>query len=388
MLWRNDMTFKKHIVILVTFLLLTVMALSGCLIFAENALTKLPFAGTANFNALEGSEPIPVSYFDKISRRVRTKHYSFTSETEAVSLKGFEVIPTYTTCDYFAILNEPLKGESFTEDDQKSLEKKVIISDTLALKLYFNTDAVGKTLVLNDEEYIVSGIYTDSKNLIDKFAKDGKERVYIPYTLAGNPAELPVHSIVYDTRTASAGIIEQMNTPQYHFTSLSEKAKVINCLRHIVFLIIYAASAVVLMYLWYKICSKLLKEIGNDLKKNYFFRSLRSIPLRYIAFVLTAVGIPALLVFVFLKSDFSIFIVSKYIPYDNLFDIGYYFEKLAEEAQYMNTISLFGDTYRLNLYTSTFSTCLWIGTIFLIFFIITIIIGMSLIKKLFKSNNN
>lgn len=380
------MTLKKHIVILTTFLLLSALALSGCLFYAENALSKLPFAGTANFNALEGSEPIEVSYFDKISKRVRTKHYSFTSETAPVMLKGCEVVPTYTTCDYFTILNEPLKGISFTEADQKDLKKKVIISDTLALNLYFNTDAVGKTLVLNDEEYIVSGIFENSKNLIDEFAKDGKERIYIPYTLAENPPALPVHTIVYDTRTASAGVIEQMNTPQYHFTSLSEKAKVINCLKHIVFLIIYAASAIVLMYLWYKICSKLLKEIGENLRKNYFFRSFLSIPFKYIAFLLTAIGIPFLLVFVFIKSDFSIFIISRYIPYDNLFDIGYYFEKLAEEAQYMNTISLAGDTYRLNLYTSTFSTCLWMGAIFLIFFIITVILIMSLIKKLIKSS--
>lgn len=378
------MTLKKHIVILTTFLLLSALALSGCLFFAENSLAKLPFAGTANFNALEGSEPIEVSYFDKISKRVRTKHYSFTSETEEVLLKGYEVVPTYTTCDYFTILNEPLNGLRFTEADQKDLKKKVIISDTLALKLYFNTDAVGKTLILNDEEYTVCGIFEDSKNLIDKFAKDGKERIYIPYTLAENHASLPVHTIVYDTRTASAGIIEQMNTPQYHFTSLSEKAKVISCIKHVVFLMIYILSAVVLMYLWYKICSKLLKEIGENLKKNYFFRSFLSIPLKYIAFMLTALGIPALLVFVFLKSDFSIFIVSKYIPYDNLFDIGYYFEKLCENAQYMNTVSLFGDTYRLNLYTSTFSTCLWLGAVFLIFFIITVILIMSVIKKLFK----
>lgn len=379
------MTLKKHIVVLAVFLLLSAFALSGCVFFADNAIEKLPYAGVANFNPLEGSEPIKVSYFDKISKRVRTKHYSFTSETQAVTIKDTEVIPTYITCDYFEILNEPLNGASFTEEQQTNAEKKIIISDTLALKFYFNSDAVGKTFELNGEQYVVSGIFEDSKNLIDKFSKDGKERVFIPYTLAENPEELPVHTIVYDTRTASAGYIEQMNTPQYHFTSLSEKAKVMNSVKHIVFLIIYALSAVALMYLWYKICSKLLKEIGKNLKKNYFAKSFLSIPLKYIAFLLTALGIPALLIFVFLKFDFSIFIVSKYIPYDNLFDIGYYFEKLCQEAQYMNTLALFGDTYRINLYESSFSVCLWVGAIFLIFFIITIILFMSLIKKLFKN---
>lgn len=381
------MTLKKHLFILIVFLLLASLSLSGFLFFADNALDKLPFAGMANYNPLEGEEPIEVSYFDKISKRVRTKHYSFTSVAEEVSLKGYEVFPTYITCDYFDILNQPLNGVSFSEEEQLSKAKKAIISDTLALKLYFNTDAVGKNLELNGESYVICGIIEESKNLIDKFSQDGKERVYIPYTLAESPEKLPVHTIVYDTRTASAGVIEQMNTPQYHFTSLSEKAQVINCLRHIAFLVIYVALAITLMYLWYKICSKLLKEIGENLKKNYFLKSFLSVPLKYIFFVLTALGIPALLVFIFLKSDFSIFIVSKYIPYDNLFDIGYYFERLCEEAQYMNTLALAGDTYRINLYTSTFSTCLWIGAIFTIFFIITIVLLLSLIKKLFKKHS-
>lgn len=378
------MTLKKHIVILAVFLLLSALALSGCIFFADNAIEKLPYAGMANFNPLEGSEPVNVSYFDKISKRVRTKHYSFTSETEVVTVKETQVTPIFTTCDYFELLNEPLIGASFTEEEQNNAEKKIIISDTLALRVYFNTDVVGKTFEMNGEEYVICGIFTDRKNLIDKFSKDGKERVFIPYTLAEEPENLPVHTIVYDTRTASAGYIEQMNTPQYHFTSLSEKAKVLNCVKHIVFLIIYAASAVVLMYLWYKLCCRFLKEIGENLKKNYFAKSFLSIPFKYIAFILTALGIPALLVFVFLKGDFSIFIVSKYTPYDNLFDIGYYFEKLCEEAQYMNTLALFGDTYRINLYSASFSTCLWIGAIFLIFFVITIILLMSFIKKIFK----
>lgn len=380
------MSFKKHIIILTAFLLLTAMALMGFLLVSDKTLDKLPFAGTANLNVLEGSEPIQVSYFDKISKRVRTKHYSFTSEAEPVMIKDIEVTPTYTTCDYFAILDEPLAGIGFTENDQNELKKKVIISDTLALELYFNTDAVGKLIEISSEEYIISGVYKTPKSLFDKFSQDGKERIFIPYTLAENPKDLPVHTIVYDTRTASAGVIEQMNTPQYHFTSLSEKAKVMNTLRHLSLLLLYIVFAIVLMYLWYKLSAKYLKEIGDNLKVNYFPKSLKSIPFKYLLFVLIALGIPALILFIFLKADFSIFIVSKYIPYDNLFDIGYYFEQLAINAQLENTLALFGDTYRINLYASGFSSCLWIGAIYLIFLIISSVLIISLLRKSFREN--
>lgn len=379
------MSLKKHIITLSVLVLLSAVVLFTSIGFADNALDKLPDATQVNLNSGAEQEPITVSYFDKISERIKTKYVSFTSESEPVSIKDFDVTPVYTTFSYFDILEAPLNGSSFTEKDQQELKKKAIISDTLALKLYFNTDAVGKILEFNGEEYIVSGVFEDSKNLIDRFSKDGKERVYIPYTLSDSPENLPVHTIVYDTHSSSAAIIEQMNIPQYHFTSLSEKAQVLECIKHILFLLLYAGLTVMLLYFWYRILSYLLKEIGENLKENYFFKSFMSVPLKYLLFVLVALGVPALLLFIFIKSDFSIYIVPKYIPYDNIFDISHYISGLVENAHLQNSLALMGDTYRVDLYLSTFSTCLWLSLIFLIFYISSFISLFSLFKTYLKN---
>lgn len=374
------MSLKKRIVALLVLVLLSATALFSCLYFADNALRKLPESAQANLNLSEG-EPIKVSYFDKISERVKTKYYSFTSESEPINIKGTEVTKVYTTFSYFEILDISLSGQSFTEKDQLSLKRKAIISDTLALKLYFNTDAVGEIIEIEGEEYIVSGVFEESRNLIDEFSKDGKERIYIPYTCAENSENLPVHTIVYDIRSNTAPVIEQINIPQYHFTSFSEKAKVLESVKHIMCLILYSGLVIVALYFWRRILSYTLKKIGENLKENYFLKSLTSIPLKYLLLVLVGAGVPAVLLFVFVKSDLSIYIVSKYIPYDNLFDVSHYIKCLLENAQLTNSLVLIGDTYLLNLYCSTFCTCLWVSLIFLIFYISSFINLFSILKN-------
>lgn len=363
------MTLKKRIITLVAFALLTLFALLLCFHFADNALGKLPDSTLVNYNLSIGKEPVSVSYFDRVAEKIKTKYLSFTSEGEPLTLKDTEVTPVYTTFSFFKLNGAKLTGNSFTEKDQQELKKKAIISDTLALKLYFNTDAVGKIIELDGEEYIVSGVYTDSQNLIDKFSKDGRERIYIPYTLAESPENLPLDTIIYDNHSSTAAIIEQMNLPQYHFTSLSEKAMVLECIKHVLFLLLYIGLASVLLYFWYRILKNLLSEIGENLKVNYFLKSLTSVPIKYLLLVLVGLGIPALLVFVFIKSDFSIYIVAKYIPYDNIFEVSHYVQELVNNAHLQNSLALTGNTYPADLYYSTFSTCLWLTVIFLIFYV-------------------
>lgn len=376
------MTLKKHIIAIVAFALLGALTLTLCLSYADNALQKLPDSGLANLNLSVNKDPITVSSLDRVAERIKTKYVSFTSECEPVTLKGNEVTPVYTSFSFFNLSGTALQGSSFTEKDQQELKHKIIISDTLALKLYFDTDAVGKILEFNGEEYIVSGVYTDSQNLIDQFSKDGKERIYIPYTLAESPENLPLHTIIYDTRSSSAAIIEQMNLPQYHFTSLTEKANVLNTVKHVLYLLLYIGLVIILMFLWYKVLKHLLKGIGENLKVNYFPKSLKSVPLKYLLLLLVGLGIPALLLFIFFKSDFSIYIVSKYIPYDNLFEVSHYVSELVNNAHLQNTLALTGDIYLVNLYEATFSTCLWLSAIFLIFYIVFFISLFNLLKKL------
>lgn len=364
----DKMNVIKWIITSLVLLLLTAAAFIFLLHFSDNAQSKFPNIAQVNYNTSSGEAPASVKIINKLSRRLSPESMSFTSESEVTKIKDTEVMPVYTTHSLLDLYGWNLSGEGFTEDEITAAAKKAIISDTLALRLYFNTDIVGKELIISGESFIVSGVYENSTNLIDKLSKDGKERVYIPYTCADSPETLPVHTIVYDTKSYSAPIIEQMNLPQYHFTDFSEKSKVIETFEHISFFVMYIGLCIVALYLWFNLCKRLLGDIRDNLKEQYFFKSLLSVPLKYILLTVVGIGIPALLLLIFLKSDFSIYIVAKYIPYDNLFDIEYYINCIVENAHYMNNLSLAGDTYLPNLYANSFSVVVWLTVMFSVLF--------------------
>lgn len=77
--------------------------------------------------------------------------------------------------------------------------------------------------------------------------------------------------------------------------------------------------------------------------------------MKYIILILVGLGIPAILLTVFFLADFSIFIPSQYIPYDNIFDFSYYLEKIIENASTINSLALTGETNLIKLYSNTFA---------------------------------
>ena len=126
------------------------------------------------------------------------------------------------------------------------------------------------------------------------------------------------------------------------------------------------------MKLWYRICKKLIKDIKENLNEIYFLNSFKSIPIKYILLTVTALGIPAVLLTIFFLSDFSIFIIPKYIPYDNIFDVSYYLNAIIENAHMSNSLLLTGNIYFLKLYSNTLSITFWLVIIFILILSITL----------------
>ena len=376
------MKIKQHIITTVVLVLLTATVFLCLLNFSDNAKSQFSDIAQVNYNTNSGYAPASVEVINKLSQRLSSKSMSFTSEAETVRIKDTDVLPVYTTHSLIDLYESKLIGDGFTEDDVSTGAKKIIISDTLALKLYFNTDVVGKEFIINDERFIVSGVYENSRKLINNLAKDGKERVYIPYTCADSPETLPIHTITYDIKSSSAPIIEQMNLPQYHFTDFSEKSKVLETFDHIAFFVIFLGLSIPVLCLWFFLCKRIFTNIKKDYKKNYLFDSLTFIPHKYIMLSAVGVGIPLLLLFIYLNSDFSVYIVAKYIPNDNLFDIKHYINAIVDNAHIMNNSRLMGNIYLLNLYTKTFNIVLWLLILFVVISLITLMYLLSVEDKL------
>ncbi len=376
---------KKKILSVALISVLTVFVFCLCFYFSGNALNQLPSITQMNYNLKSDEKPLTVKDMNNLSDRISFNQVSFCVELDETNVKEETVTPVLTNEFYFEIYGQKLNGNSITEENIKNENKVAVISSSLALKLFFNTDAVGKTITLNDEVYTICGVIQESENIINSFSSDGKQRIYIPYTCYSGYENCDVYTISYDNSASSAPLIEQMKLSQYHSTNFSEKANVIRNFENIIFLILFIALCFLALRLWYRICKKLIKDIKENLSENYILNSLKSIPIKYVLLAITAFGIPVVLLIIFFLSDFSIFIISKYIPYDNIFDVSYYLNTIIENSNMANNLALTGDTFLINLYSNSFSLLIWHVIIFAIIFIAVLSVIWKALSKLLSS---
>ncbi len=376
---------KKKILSVALISILTVFVFCLCFYFSGNALNQLPSITQMNYNLKSDEKPLTVKDMNNLSYRISFNQVSFCVELNETNVKEETVTPVLTNEFYFEIYGQKLNGNSITEENIKNENKVAVISSSLALKLFFNTDAVGKTITLNDEVYTICGVIQESENIINSLSSDGKQRIYIPYTCYSGYENCDVYTISYDNSASSAPLIEQMKLSQYHSTNFSEKANVIRNFENIIFLILFIALCFLAIRLWYRICKKLIKDIKENLSENYILNSLKSIPIKYVLLAITAFGIPVVLLIIFFLSDFSIFIISKYIPYDNIFDVSYYLNTIIENSNMANNLALTGDTFLINLYSNSFSLLIWHVIIFAIIFIAVLSVIWKALSKLLSS---
>lgn len=376
---------KKRIFSAVLVTVLTICVFCLCFYVSGNALNQLPSITQMNYNLKSDEKPLTVKDMNNLSDRISFNQVSFCVELDETNVKEETVTPVLTNEFYFEIYGQKLNGNSITEENIKNENKVAVISSSLALKLFFNTDAVGKTITLNDEVYTICGVIQESENIINSLSSDGKQRIYIPYTCYSGYENCDVYTISYDNSASSAPLIEQMKLSQYHSTNFSEKANVIRNFENIIFLILFIALCFLALRLWYRICKKLIKDIKENLSENYILNSLKSIPIKYVLLAITAFGIPVVLLIIFFLSDFSIFIISKYIPYDNIFDVSYYLNIIIENSNMANNLALTGDTFLINLYSNSFSLLIWHVIIFAIIFIAVLSEIWKALSKLLSS---
>lgn len=373
---------KKKILSVALISVLTVFVFCLCFYFSGNALNQLPSITQMNYNLKSDEKPLTVKDMNNLSERISFNQVSFCVELDETNVKEETVTPVLTNEFYFEIYGQKLNGNSITKENIKNENKVAVISSSLALKLFFNTDAVGKTITLNDEVYTICGVIQESENIINSLSSDGKQRIYIPYTCYSGYENCDVYTISYDNSASSAPLIEQMKLSQYHSTNFSEKANVIRNFENIIFLILFIALCFLALRLWYRICKKLIKDIKENLSENYILNSLKSIPIKYVLLAITAFGIPVVLLIIFFLSDFSIFIISKYIPYDNIFDVSYYLNTIIENSNMANNLALTGDTFLINLYSGSFSVLVWLLVIFALFSVVLFSIVNIIINRI------
>ena len=103
---------------------------------------------------------------------------SFSARKPGV-IEGKDLFCKMTNEDYWDCFeHEFLFGSPFTEADVKAGSKKVVIRDKWAKEIFETADAVGKSILLDDIEYIICGVVKTMSSL----AHHANSNLWIPYT--------------------------------------------------------------------------------------------------------------------------------------------------------------------------------------------------------------
>ena len=356
---------KRKVVSFLLLLLLTVSVFIANIIIIENAKGQLPDVTQLTYDKNSETAPKTVSELENLFERITDKGIAFCSEGKETKIKEETVTTVLVNENWFSDYKTEINGENISSKNIDNRDKVAIIGSSLALKLFFTTDAVGKKICIDGNQYTICGVICENESLINKFSENYGDRT--------------VDMIVYDNSVYTGAIVEQMDLPQYYSVNLNEKNQTLSSFEHILYLAIFIGFSIIALKLWYRFSRKFFEEIKENLKLNYFLKSLKNIPLKYVALVLIFAGIPAVLLIVFNICDFSIFIPSKYIPNDNIFDISNYLNVLVDNAQTLNSQSLTGNQMLVNLFSRTFTVSLWLTIIFLIS-IITVLLNLTELK--------
>lgn len=358
--------------ILLTVIPLTIIILSFFYL-TTNTTGQLPNATLLNYNLKSDKKPLSIADMEKLFKRISNNGVAFCCELEELKIKE-ETVSVVLVNEYYLNVMNICKDEILKEN-------VAIISDKLALKLFFNTKAENKVLKLYGKNFKIEDVYNENSGFLNDISKDGKERIYIPCTCVENYKNINVYSISYSNDSPSAPLIEQMDLSQYHSIDFSEKSKVIHTFEHMLYLILYTGFCIIALRIWYLLCKRYFSEIKNNLKENYILKSIKSIPQKYVLIILVGIGVPLILIVIFACSDFSVYIASKYIPNDNIFDVSHYINVIIENANLSHSIALTGDNYLLDLYSNTFKIIIWLFALFVFNFSVTTFLILKNLKK-------
>ncbi|MGI9200972.1 MAG: ABC transporter permease [Woeseiaceae bacterium] len=126
----------------------------------------------------------------RASRQVISFASSRVVEPEGEDSKAFQRQTRATTADFFAMFNVPFKyGSGWEKSSDDTLERVVVINDSLNEQLFGGENSVGKMLTLTSESYRIVGVLDDWSPVplfydLNNNEYGDPESIYLPFSVA------------------------------------------------------------------------------------------------------------------------------------------------------------------------------------------------------------
>lgn len=285
---------------------------------------------------------------------------SFMSEaysTLAVEGTALHVKVDLTDEAYFSYSGLKItQGAYFGADALKYGRNVAVISEKMAEQLFMSLNAVGNEIRLFDESYVIVGLYRKSETLTSFIGSDGYERIYVPFTSHKDMENLPINTVFiqdkslikekFKQNTIGNILIEEIgiDVSAYRIIDYYRSETMVSQWLELFLFIVAIWIGIMLLKAVGMVMQKIIPLTRNYLKENYFFEFIRK---KYLFLISFAGAILLLLggaVVIFMYARPHIFIPEKYIPQDNIFDMGFYLDRIKDAVYSANAMRTYVPT--------------------------------------------
>lgn len=337
------------------------------------------------------SDGVTFSVYEKLPNESFTEKLAIDTEldTQTVDALG-EVKPVLVNEYFFDTYGIAVDGSAITSYQITAHTPAAVISDRAARDLAPDESVIGRTITLYDKEFTIIGIYKKPAGFPRGISSDFYERVYIPYTCRSGYQELAIDTLAapkgsYAEKALALLGMTQTDTDYYLENDIAVKHDIV---ANFPTALIFALTVVIAVY-----CIKNLKRLFHHTRRRlspeYERYTVPQIIKRrkwfLLARMLIAAAVIAVPIALLVLFPPKLVLPLSYIPYDNIFDIGWYYNAFRSAVQISNSDLTVGNLYYSHLFTATCITALVLFILTVVLMLFTAVkLDAVVFKQLFK----
>jgi len=309
------------------------------------------------------------------------------TESGARSLDSKVLLTDEGYKNFFPYINM-IKGSFLDKASCREGMSEAVVSSELARKLYMTDNINGNSIILGNKSYKIVGVYEANRGILFDLTDDIYERIFIPYSsyeteksidyLVANGLKFKqgkVYSFeeVIDNslrRRASSGfVIRDYNKYNVIIAQIEDILLFLLGLLCIIFLIRQIIMLIKKAVNFYKL----------KLRDAYLAELIRRNAILAISNIVMLISFVAVVVVIGRLIRFEFYIPDKYIPPENIFDIGFYIDQIKNSIKDSNSVFMINYVTFNALFQSSFRIALFI-MVFIIMFFVDLIFSLRVTK--------
>ncbi len=328
---------------------------------------------------------------------------SYMNEIDAAAGYGATLLPVKVVLagEDFELFSEAemIRGAFLGRDQHRYGRKAAIISDRLAEKLFTTYDAIGNDIAIGEEKYKITGVYHSSRSLLSFMSSDGIERIYVPFESMQENNSLGIDTVFIKDKNLEEERFKENRTlnilrektgadlTAYRITDFYTWCAFLEQPLQ-VFIFFMAMLVIFMLAVYFMKCIIFFSGyLRGCMQNKYFFEMLVTEKARIALFLAALSVISALMGLTLWLAGFKPLIPYQYIPYDNIFDLGFYLEKLIQYVHASNQLQGYIPT-SLEMYRKNASLIINLLSVFLAAVFILTVFEIRLYKACIKSPGN